>query len=236
MSRQRQGTIVIADAHPLERLGITSVFRQSFAFETIEIADDFATLSQIMARGVTLAVIDRDLPGLTGTEQIRTLRLTYRDARIALVSATCSLDIALDALRCGANGFVPKTLGSIEFVDAFRHIAQGHVYIPSQICDAALLRDTRRESDGQALARKLSERQSQVLRLACEGCSNKEIARRLSISEATVKVHVGAAFRAMGVTSRAHAIAAFHHHFSHPGPAWQPQALRRPVMAGEQAA
>lgn len=232
---ERLGPIVIADAHPLERLGITSVFRQYFGSEAIEVADDFTELERFMASGVALAVIDRDLPGLISSEQIRRLRVSHLATRIVLVSAACSLDIALDALRCGAHGFVPKTLGSVDFVQAFRMIAQGLVYIPNQICDVALLKDAAREDRGAALARKLSERQSQVLRLACEGCSNKEIGRHLSISEATVKVHIGAAFRAMGVTSRARAIAAFHHYDHFPA-SQQPQGSVHTLMTGERAA
>jgi DNA-binding NarL/FixJ family response regulator len=74
----------------------------------------------------------------------------------------------------------------------------------------------------------LSVRQRQVLQLVCEGASNKEIARKLSISEATVKVHVGAAFRVIGVTNRVQAAAVFRQHRLH-GDEVAPEDVTPPI-------
>jgi DNA-binding NarL/FixJ family response regulator len=100
----------------------------------------------------------------------------------------------------------------VEMAEAFRLVMAGLIYVPCQVSEMPVVGGMR-NSDGQLTpTRELSERQRQVVRLACEGLSNKEIARKLAISDSTVKVHIGAAFRVLGVTSRARAIAAFQRH------------------------
>ena len=202
------GRAVIANAHPLERLGIQTVLRHAFSCDS-EDADDFAGLTRLMETPPVVAVIDLDLPGFNSPEQIRALRRNYPATRVIVVCSRCPVETVFTLLGCGVHGIIPKTLAPADVHKAFDLVASGLIYVPSDICDSSVnaIPDRRaKRSDG---ADRLSVRQVEVLRLAAKGSSNKEIARHLSIAEATVKVHLGAAFRNMGVNNRARAVAAF---------------------------
>lgn len=202
------GRAIIADAHPLEQLGIRTVLRQAFSCESHD-TDDFAGLTRLMETPAVVAVVDADLPGFTSTEQIRELRRLCPATRIIVVCNRCSVETVCALLACGVHGIIPKTLAAADVQKAFAHVASGLVYVPADICDTSPSGDPDRSDKRMSGAERLSVRQVEVLRLAAKGGSNKEIARQLSIAEATVKVHLGAAFRNMGVNNRARAVAAF---------------------------
>ena len=202
------GRAVIANAHPLERLGIQTVLSHAFSCDT-EDADDFAGLTRLMETPTVVAVIDLDLPGFNSPDQIRALRRHYPSTRIIVVCSRCPVETVFALLGCGVHGIIPKTLAAADVRKAFDLVASGLIYVPADICDSSVAAIPDRRSKRTSGADRLSVRQVEVLRLAAKGGSNKEIARQLSIAEATVKVHLGAAFRNMGVNNRARAVAAF---------------------------
>ena len=210
------GRAIIADEHPLERLGIQTVLRQAFSCDSDE-TEDFGGLTQMMAEQAVVAVVDWDLPGFNSPDQLRELRRLYPATRIIVVCSQCTVETVFALLSCGVHGIIPKTLAAADVHKAFALVASGLIYVPADICDSSLSaipdRSSKRASGAERLsvrsgAERLSVRQVEVLRLAAKGGSNKEIARQLSIAEATVKVHLGAAFRNMGVNNRARAVAA----------------------------
>lgn len=215
MGLKKPRRVVVADAHLLERLGILAVLKQAFSCAQFCVAADLGELVGLIDEGVEIVVVDADLPGLTSFEQLRQLKLTQAATKFVLVSPTCSPSTVFAGLTAGAQGVIDKTLGTVEMVQAFRLVWMGHVYVPRHICDGRALTDLTLAGAEPSPTKPLSMRQRQVLELACAGISNKEIARKLAIAEATVKVHVGAAFRAIGVTNRTHAAAVFRNH-----PAW----------------
>jgi DNA-binding NarL/FixJ family response regulator len=202
------GRAIIADAHPLERLGIQTVLKQAFSCDSDD-TEDFAGLTQLMAAPAVVAVVDWDLPGFNSPDQIRELRMLYPATRIIVVCTMCPLDTVLTLLACGVHGIIPKTLPAADAQKAFALVASGMIYVPADICDAAVSDSADEAENRTGRPERLSVRQVEVLRLAAKGGSNKEIARQLSIAEATVKVHLGAAFRNMGVNNRVRAVAAF---------------------------
>jgi DNA-binding NarL/FixJ family response regulator len=111
-------------------------------------------------------------------------------------------------LSCGVHGIIPKSLAATTLIKAFALVANGTVYIPGDIGDGGVSDRFSSAELQESRANQLSLRQDEVLRLAARGQTNKEIARQLSIAEGTVKVHLGAAFRNMGVTNRMHAVTA----------------------------
>ena len=202
------GRAIIADVHPLERLGIRSVLRQAFSCISDE-TGDFAGLARLMEAPAVVAVVDWDLPGFNSPDQIRQLRMLYPATRIIVVCTQCPVTTVLELLACGVHGIIPKTLPATDVQKAFALVASGLIYIPADICDSALSDNPVVSERPESRSERLSMRQVEVLRLAAKGGSNKEIARQLAIAEATVKVHLGAAFRNMGVNNRARAVAAF---------------------------
>ena len=136
------------------------------------------------------------------------------------------------ALEAGAHGYIPKGLGAVELSAAIQALRSGVIYVPASLADlsgtasepmpllarATTVRGTSADESepasltfrraSTASAPHLTPRQAQVLALLIEGLSNKAIARELGLGEGTVKVHMAALFRALGVTSRAGAAAA----------------------------
>jgi len=117
------------------------------------------------------------------------------------------------ALEAGAHGYVPKSLGAAELAQALQAIRAGTIYVPRLLADITAVAGEpsspviRPEVPSGASPLGITKRQQDVLELIVRGLSNKEIARELNLGEGTVKVHVAALFRTLGVTSRSAAAA-----------------------------
>jgi DNA-binding NarL/FixJ family response regulator len=214
MASRRLRSIVIADDQPLERLGVASVLRQAVSFEQLQLAASFDSIRSLLDDNTDLVVVDDQVPGLTSVEELRKLRIEHPTVKFVLICKDCTPSAVFAGLLAGVSGYISKALEPAEMTNAFRLIVQGHVYVPADLsADQILKSDDVLDLDEQwDRLMQLSARQRQVLQLACEGSSNKEIARKLSISQSTVKVHVGAAFRRIGVKSRVEAAAVFREH------------------------
>ncbi|MCZ8315571.1 response regulator transcription factor, partial [Phreatobacter sp.] len=123
----------------------------------------------------------------------------------AVVSGSDSRTDVLAALAAGVNGFVPKGLRDDDLVAALRTILAGAIYVPATLAQSTGPA-AEPVSPGIDLAR-LTPRQREVLDLLVEGRSNKEIARALDLGHGTVKIHLAAVFRHLGVSNRAAAAA-----------------------------
>lgn len=147
--------------------------------------------------------IDLDQPDVGG---IRGLRTRYPLLSLAITDWRRDRQSALRAIADGAHGYIPKDLEQDEMLLAFELVMSGQVYIPPHVGD---VEEAPAEREPRSLSLSaLTGRQRDVLTHMSMGKSNKEIARSLRISESTVKVHVAAAFRQLGVHNRVGAVAA----------------------------
>lgn len=139
---------------------------------------------------------------------IRDLRLRYPQLALVIVDWRRDRQAALRAIADGAHGYVPKDLEQEEMLQAFGQVMAGQVYVPPIVgeFEAEALAAGSLASQTAVLP-SLTGRQRDVLTHMSMGKSNKEIARSLRISESTVKVHVAAAFRQLGVHNRVGAVA-----------------------------
>jgi DNA-binding NarL/FixJ family response regulator len=152
-----------------------------------------------------LILVDLRMPGMSGVEALSALRDGFPEAKVAVVSALEGRDDIIAALAAGVQGYIPKSLPSAEIASAIRTILDGGIFVPPAL--------GRRESEPVARshealkAEKLTSRQKDVLAELLKGRASKEIARTLNIAEGTVKIHLAAIYRALGVRTRAEAIA-----------------------------
>lgn len=198
------GRVLVADSNPLCRGGVIALVRGAFGRVTFVEAGDAATMAaELSGSPIDLAAVDLDLPGFGGAICLRALRERHPDMRVIALAWADDGRRALEALAAGAHGYIPKTLTAADMLQAFRMILSGQIYVPASVSDVAA-----KPTTGTGQAPSLTERQTEVLRLLAAGQSNKEIARALNIAEGTVKVHVMAAFKLLGVHNRVSAAAA----------------------------
>jgi len=193
--------VLIADDHPLYRDALRAVVPQACPGADISEANSQEEVLAAVAAGreFSLVLLDLNLPGATGLSCLTELRRLVPATPIVVVSAVGDPKIMQDAIMGGACAFIPKSAPGQVLINALRVILAGGTYMPTGIV-AAL-----RGGEGGPARNELTLRQRRVLELLSTGLSNKRIARALDISEITVKAHVTAIFRKLGVSNRVQA-------------------------------
>jgi DNA-binding NarL/FixJ family response regulator len=156
-----------------------------------------------------LVLVDWRMPGMSGAESLAALRDGFPEAKVAVISAWEERSDILAALGAGVHGYIPKSLSSAQIAAALQGILEGRIFVPPAMGKREGVR--RRRLDGAGAFKldqdKLTLRQRDVLQELLKGQASKEIARTLDIAEGTVKIHLAAIYRALGVRTRAEAIA-----------------------------
>jgi DNA-binding NarL/FixJ family response regulator len=195
--------VLIADDHPLYCDALRAVVPQACPgadiFEANSQEQVLAAVAAAAGREFSLVLLDLNLPGAIGLSCLTALKKAAPTTPIVVVSAVGDPKIMQDAIMGGASAFIPKSAPGQVLINALRVILAGGTYMPTGIV-AAL-----RGGDGGPARNELTLRQRRVLELLSTGLSNKRIARALDISEITVKAHVTAIFRKLGVTNRVQA-------------------------------
>ena len=208
--------VLVVDDHPLIRAGVRAMLSRHDGNCIILEANDCASAVAMLtgSQGAPdLILLDLNLPDCSGLTALETLRNTCPEAPVVVLSAEDDRATILDALNQGAMGFIPKTMNPELVWSALGVVIAGGIYVPHTVlteqADAppGHLKSVAPSVYPSTLSSlDLTERQIDTLRMLVKGFSNKVIARNLGISEATVKVYVSAALRAMNVTSRTQAV------------------------------
>lgn len=190
--------ILLADDHDLIRETIAG-FLATEGFDEVGLA---ATLDEALgcikdSGPFDLVLLDYRMPGMNGLEGLERAIAANAPKRVAMLSGSTSRVVAEAAVRAGAIGFMPKTLGARNMVSAIRLMIAGKTYLPLGVFPE----DPQEGPEGFHLSR----READVLRGICEGKSNKEIARDHDLQEVTVKLHVKTLGRKLGARNRTHA-------------------------------
>ena len=189
--------VIIADDHTLFREGMRHLLGQIEGIDHLHdarSADEVLRISRAIDGGADLILLDLDMPGIGGVDGVRRLCAATVTTAVVVVSGIESVPVSQACLEAGAMGFVPKSASAETMQAAIRLVFSGEPYVPS-----ALLRE---RDDPLLPAASLTARQQQLWWLLAEGKSNKEIAYELGLSEGTVKQHLVALYRKLGVSSR----------------------------------
>ena len=197
--------VLVVDDHTVVRRGLEQLLATADDIEVAGSAGDGAqAVTQAAALHPDVVLMDLSMPVLDGIEATRqVLAGAATDDRVVHVVVLTSFTEqrrVLDALRAGASGYILKDATADEVIAAVRAAHAGGA--PLDPAAARVLLDSQR---AQEPARNLSARESEVLGLVATGLANKQIARRLGISERTVKAHLTAVFQQLGVTDRTQA-------------------------------
>ncbi|MGH2935710.1 MAG: response regulator [Gaiellaceae bacterium] len=199
--------VLVADDQPLVRSGFRLILEDRPDLELAgEAADGLEAVARARELDPDVILMDIRMPNLDGVEATRRLVESGTRARI-LVLTTFDLDeYVYAAIKAGASGFLLKDVEPAELVDAVRVVAAGNSLFGPEATERLLARFAEPPA-GRSLEA-LTERELEILRLLATGLSNAELAERLFVSETTVKTHVSAVLRKLGVRDRVQAVIA----------------------------
>ncbi|MFD5497275.1 response regulator [Streptomyces sp. NPDC001812] len=198
-------SVLIVDDHPVVRDGLRGMFESAPGFRVLgEAANGVEALERAAALDPDVVLMDLRMPGGSGVDAIR--ELSRRGARTkVLVLTTYDTDSdTLPAIEAGATGYLLKDAPREELFTAVRAAAEGRTVLSPAVASRLVSAVRSPRSAG---GEPLSAREREVLGLVARGTSNREIARELFISEATVKTHLTHLYAKLGVRDRAAAVA-----------------------------
>lgn len=191
--------ILITDDHPLFMLGLDTALRLRKSELQVYQAThlDSAKLHIKQQSSITLMLLDRTLPGIDSLNHLEEFWEINPNLRIAIISAADSRHQIQEAINAGVVGFISKSASPHAILDAIDLLLQGRIYVPDTLF---------RSPTPLSCIASLSQRQNEILQLAAEGYTNKQIAKETALTEGTVKQHFNAILKALSVNNRTQAI------------------------------
>jgi two-component system nitrate/nitrite response regulator NarL len=196
-------SVLIIDDHPLFRKGVAQLLAMAPEFEIIgEAASGREGIDMALARRPDLILLDLNMRDMNGIQTLAALKETDLESLVIIVTVSNLRDDLTAALRSGADGYLLKDMEPEVLLAKLRSAAKGQVVLDQSVAGMlahALCEDNRARPVAEA---NLTEREHEILELLAAGMSNKLIARRLDISDGTVKVHVKNLLRKLNLRSR----------------------------------
>jgi DNA-binding NarL/FixJ family response regulator len=190
--------VLIADDHPIVREGVVGLLARHPDIEVVGEAADGLEAVELFARlSPDITLLDMQMPALDGLGAIGRIRALAPRAAIIVLTTYPGDTLAVKALRAGASGYLLKNCIRRDLLDTVRAVHAGKKVIAPEVAQQIALH---------AIEDPLSEREVNILRHVAEGRSNKEIARRLSVSPDTIKADLKSAFAKLDVADRTAAV------------------------------
>lgn len=215
--------VALVDDQAIIRAGLARILSPTDGFEVVaECADGRQAVEELPRLRPDVILMDVRMPELDGIAATAQLCETAEPARVLVLTTFGEDEVVWGAIEAGAAGFVLKDSSAEDLIAAVRAVAGGAAWFDPGVAPRVLDRYRRTVAPAVRDAARLellTDREHDVLRLMARGATNPEIARTLSVAEATVKTHVGSIFTKLGVRDRAAAIVfAYDHSVVSPGP------------------
>ncbi len=180
--------VLIADNHPIVRLGIKNVLNSASGFEVV---DDVSTTTELFAKLKTLipdvVMLEMDIPEINGIASLRKIKQEYPDIRVLIYSGQSEDVYALSTIRAGAFGYLSKTADLDYIITAVRKVSEGNMFITNELAQRLAFDEGTQKP--RRFFRKLSTREVEVLKLLASGKRNKDVAIGLNLNEKTVSTY-----------------------------------------------
>ena len=200
--------VLLVEDHSSFRQATAAVFEREPGFEVVGQAGSLAEARRLL-EGVDVAVVDLGLPDGYGGEIIKELREKNPQAQTLVLSATLDRAEMARAVEAGAAGFLHKSAGMVEVMEAIRRLRAGETLLPvEEVVELLRFAGSRREHEHEArlAIAQLTPREKEVLQALAEGLDGKEIAEQLGISDKTERNHMASILAKLGVHSRLQAL------------------------------
>ena len=199
--------VLICDDQAIIRDGLEMLLKLEKDIEVIGQAQDGAEAVELVAKlQPELVLMDLKMPGMTGIEATRQIRDKYPHIKVLVLTTYDDDEWVFDAIRAGATGYLLKDTPREEVIKAIRGTMAGKSFVDPAVAGKLLTRVAGKATQpASLLTDKLTERETDVLRLIARGFTNPDIAAELHLSEGTVRNHVSAIFAKLDVADRTQA-------------------------------
>lgn len=208
MSTTSDVTVVVVDDHALVRSGLTQLINATDGMQVIAEAADGAAAADVVAEACPdVVLMDLSMPGTDGIVATKQVRERCPDVAVVVLTSFVDRDRVAAAIHAGAVGYLLKDCEPREVVAGVRAAARGESPLDPKAARALIDSDVTRTEEPD-----LTDREREVLALVAGGLANKQIARKLAITERTVKAHLTRVYAAIGVGDRTSAAVWAHQH------------------------
>lgn len=209
----KQIRLLLADDHAVVRSGTRQLLERQPDFEIVgEASDGSEAITMTKELQPDVVLMDVRMPKVSGVEATRRIKADCPGIKVLVLTAHDDDEYVFALLQAGANGYLLKTAEIEELVQAIRTVAEGKSALAPEVTGKVVAQFTSGKSLPEALATShdnydgLTERELGVLRLVGKGLSNKQIGKKLFISDRTVQAHLSNIFSKLGVSSRTEAV------------------------------
>jgi two-component system, NarL family, nitrate/nitrite response regulator NarL len=199
--------VMIADGHALSRAALRKLIERESNMEVIgEAVDGRDVVAQVEKLQPDVLLLDLAMPEMSGWNILRRLTKSATNVRVIILPASIEGDQAIEALRLGAHGLLPKSTASQLLYKSIRTVMAGDYWVDHGTV-RELVNSFRTSADSASKAAQLAKynltrRELEVLSSVVDGCTNRDIATQFKISEQTVKHHLTSIFEKVGVSNR----------------------------------
>jgi len=198
--------VLIVDDHPMMRKGLADLLELEQSLKSAgEAKNGEEALKLALQLSPDIILLDLNMPGMNGIETIKAMRTAGVDSRILVFTVSDEKQNLTDALKEGADGYLLKDMEPEDLIENIKMSSQGKTTISPELVSTLASAFRARQVPAKRDINLLTEREKQVLKLVASGLTNKMIARRLDIAEGTIKVHVKALLKKLGMRSRVEA-------------------------------
>ncbi len=191
-------TVLIADSHPIVRLGVKQVLASASGFEVIgdvsSTSELFATLEKVSP---DVVMLEMDIPEINGIATLRKIKQEFPSTKVLMYSGQSEDVYALSTIRAGAFGYLSKTADVDYIISAIKKVAEGNMFITNELAQRLAFDEGTQKP--RRFFRKLSTREVEVLKLLASGKRNKEVAEGLNLNEKTVSTYKARLMRKLNV-------------------------------------